>query len=86
LNGRRADSESQFLAIKKFSWFLRWRLITPRQNQFFERIAGADSRPGRGSSLAARCVITRHVRARTDPTRWFVRDVARQSDAELALQ
>src|SRR5258707_10289808 len=38
-----ADSESQNLAIKKFSWSQRWRLIGARQNHFFGRIAGTDS-------------------------------------------
>ena len=37
------DSESQTLAIKKFSWSQRWRLIGARQNRFFGRIAAADS-------------------------------------------
>jgi hypothetical protein len=37
---RCADSESQFLAMKKFSCFRRHGRIGPRQNQFFERIAG----------------------------------------------
>jgi hypothetical protein len=38
-----ADSESQILAIKKFSWSQRGRLIGARQNRFFGRIACADS-------------------------------------------
>jgi hypothetical protein len=41
-----ADSESQALAIKKFSWSRRWRLIGARQNRFFGRIAGTDSQAG----------------------------------------
>jgi hypothetical protein len=41
---RRADSESRFLAMKKFSWLPASRLIAARQNPFFARIAAADSR------------------------------------------
>ena len=41
---RCADSESQFLAIKKFSGFPHRGRIGPRQNRFFERIANTDSR------------------------------------------
>jgi hypothetical protein len=37
------DSESQFLAIKKFSWSQRWRLIGARQNRIFGRIATTGS-------------------------------------------
>jgi hypothetical protein len=37
------DSESQLLAIKKFSWSQRLRLIGARQNRFFGRIAATDS-------------------------------------------
>src|ERR1700723_295821 len=40
----RADSESRFLAIKKFSCTTAWRLIGARQTRFFAEIAGADSR------------------------------------------
>jgi hypothetical protein len=40
-----ADSESQTLATKKFSWSQRWRLIGARQNRFFGRIADTDSHP-----------------------------------------
>jgi hypothetical protein len=39
----RADSESQKLAMKIFSWSQRWRLIGARQNRFFGRIAATDS-------------------------------------------
>jgi len=38
-----ADSESQILAMKKFSWSQRYRLIGARQNRFFGRIASGDS-------------------------------------------
>jgi hypothetical protein len=38
-----ADSESQNLAIKKFSWKRPWRLIDARQNRIFGRIAATDS-------------------------------------------
>jgi hypothetical protein len=40
---RCADSESQFLAMKKFSCSPASRRIGTRQNQFFPRIAAADS-------------------------------------------
>jgi hypothetical protein len=40
---RRVDSESRFLAIKKFSCLTASRLIGARQNRFFARIAAADS-------------------------------------------
>jgi len=40
---RCADSESQFLAIKKFSCTTAQRLIHARQNRLFARIAAADS-------------------------------------------
>src|SRR5258707_9565768 len=45
LKGVRADSESRFLAINKFSCSPAQRLIAARQNRFFGRIASADS-PG----------------------------------------
>jgi hypothetical protein len=38
-NWRCADSESRFLAIKKFSRSAASRLIVARQNRFFARIA-----------------------------------------------
>jgi hypothetical protein len=40
----RMDSESQTLAIKKFSPPARQRLIGARQNRIFGRIATTDSR------------------------------------------
>jgi hypothetical protein len=40
---RRADSESRFLAMKKFSRPPPSRLIGARQNRFLLRIAAADS-------------------------------------------
>jgi hypothetical protein len=40
---RCADSESRFLAIKKFSSSAASRLIAARQKRFFARIAAADS-------------------------------------------
>jgi hypothetical protein len=43
LKGRCVDSESQFLAIKKFSCPPASRLIGTRQNRFRGRIAAADS-------------------------------------------
>jgi hypothetical protein len=39
-----ADSESGFLAIKKFSWLRASGRIVDRQNGFFARIAATDSR------------------------------------------
>jgi hypothetical protein len=38
-----ADSESHFLAMKKFSLLPASRLIAARQNRFFARIASTDS-------------------------------------------
>jgi hypothetical protein len=70
------------LAIKKFSRFARRRRIAPRQNQFFERIADADSRPGFGRAM--RQYETDARSRRHDTT--FARDVMRRSDAELALE
>jgi hypothetical protein len=49
--GACVDSESQNLAIKKFSWSQRWRLIGARQKRTFERIAGTDS-PGSSAPAA----------------------------------
>jgi hypothetical protein len=46
LKVRCADSESQFLAIKKFSRPTAARLIAARQNRFFARIAATDSAGG----------------------------------------
>jgi hypothetical protein len=43
---RCADSESRFLAMKKFSCSPASRLIAARQNRIFARIAAADSQPG----------------------------------------
>jgi len=43
LKARCADSESRFLAIKKFSWSTASRRIVARQNRLFARIAAADS-------------------------------------------
>jgi hypothetical protein len=52
-----ADSESRFLAIKKFSCTTAWRLIVARQTRFFAEIAAADSGsdfpPRRASRLVA---------------------------------
>src|ERR1700689_2636352 len=54
---RCADSESPFLAIKKFSCPPASRLIDARQNRFFGRIAPTDSRADSSSrrSFAVRC-------------------------------
>jgi hypothetical protein len=82
LKARRADSESQFLAIKKFSCFARPALIASRQNQFSERIAATDSPSGFARAM-------RHYethRRREDATRVVARDIAGRSDAEFALE
>ena len=53
---RRTDSESRFLAMKKFSCLPALRLIVARQNRIFERIAAADSHrrfPGLARCIAA---------------------------------
>jgi hypothetical protein len=50
-----ADSESHFLAMKKFSRRPALRLIGPRQNRLFEEIAAADSRCGFSSRATHRC-------------------------------
>jgi hypothetical protein len=52
LKARFADSESRFLAIKKFSCEPAWRRLGARQNRFFGRIAAADSR---GAIFLSRC-------------------------------
>jgi hypothetical protein len=51
---RRTDSESRFLAMKKFSRLPASRLIVARQNRIFARIAVADSLAG--ISRLARCI------------------------------
>ena len=51
---RRTDSESRFLAMKKFSRSPASRLIDARQNRIFARIAAADS-PAAISDIA-RCI------------------------------
>src|SRR6266481_1999590 len=43
LKARCADSESRFLAIKKFSWSTASCRIAARQNRLFARIAASDS-------------------------------------------
>jgi hypothetical protein len=50
-----ADSESRFLAMKKFSRRPALRLIGARQNRFFEGIAAADSRCDFSSRATYRC-------------------------------
>jgi hypothetical protein len=74
----RADSESQFLAIKKFSCFARRALIASRQNQISERIAATDSLSG--FARAMRHYETHDRREDAAPS------AARRSDAELALE
>ena len=43
LKARCVDSESRFLAIKKFSWSTASRRTAVRQNRLFARIAAPDS-------------------------------------------
>jgi hypothetical protein len=50
------DSESRFLAIKKFSCTTASRLIVARQNRFFAEIAAADSQRDFSSAPRARLV------------------------------
>jgi len=54
LKARGADSESWFLAIKKFSWSTALRRIVARQNRLFARIAAADSR----GDFVSRCTVS----------------------------
>src|SRR6266436_9440648 len=51
---RCADSESRFLAIKKFSWSTASRRIVARQNRLFARIAAADSQ----GDFVSRCTVS----------------------------
>jgi hypothetical protein len=51
-----ADSESRFLAIKKFSCTTASRLIAARQTRFFAGIAAADSPRDSGPRNASRLV------------------------------
>jgi len=60
LKARCADSESRFLAIKKFSRRPASRLIAARQNRFFARIATADSRR---DFWFVRCIAARGERS-----------------------
>src|SRR5712671_153644 len=54
LKARCADSESRFLAIKKFSWSTASRRIVARQNRLFARIAAADSQ----GDFVSRCTVS----------------------------
>ena len=68
----RTDSESQLLAMKKFSRSAASRLIGARQNRFFARIAKTDSRT---VFSPARTVVGRCGRIETcSRTRSAVRD------------
>src|SRR5712672_2950461 len=49
-----ADSESRFLAIKKFSWSTASRRIVARQNRLFARIAAPDSQ----GDFVTRCTVS----------------------------
>jgi hypothetical protein len=76
------DSESWFLAIKKFSCITASRLIAARQTRFFAGIAAADSyrdfvRATRRGWL---------MRAGAGPTRSSRHHAARRSDAEFGLE
>jgi hypothetical protein len=65
-NAVAADSESWFLAIKKFSCTTAWRRIAARQTRFFAGIVTADSRVRFSSAprLAARRAWLMHAGAR----------------------
>jgi len=85
---RCADSESQFLAMKKFSWQPASRLIVTRQNRFFARIAAADSRCDFSRAAASRLAMNDRCApacASATPRRCRRRRV-RSSDAELGLE
>jgi hypothetical protein len=59
-----ADSESRFLAMKKFSCWLASRLIVARQNRFFARIAPADSQCDFLVAMVSYSRRTLHARSR----------------------
>jgi hypothetical protein len=65
LTACRADSESRFLAMKKFSRPPALRLIGARQNRFFEGIAAADSRRDFSSGATYRGSRSHFMRACT---------------------
>ena len=84
-----ADSESRFLAIKKFSCPRASCLIAARQNRFFARIAAADSRCDSSSRAMYRCswrTIDARLRAHRARRRRRRRHLALTSDAEFGLQ
>jgi hypothetical protein len=60
LKARSADSESRFLAIKKFSCLAASRLISARQNRLFAQIAAADSQ---GDFWLVRRIVARDERS-----------------------
>jgi hypothetical protein len=79
---RCADSESRFLAIKKFSGVARHRLIGTRQNRIFQRIEITDSLAGFFARRGAAASEKRSIRR-------FPRSMGRtraRSEAELARQ
>ena len=89
LKARCADSESRFLAIKKFSCPRASCLIAARQNRFFARIAAADSRCDSSSRAMYRCswrTIDARLRAHRARRRRRRRHLALTSDAEFGLQ
>ncbi|WP_146686418.1 hypothetical protein [Bradyrhizobium canariense] len=90
LKARCADSESPFLAMKKFSRFRPSRLIGAGPNRFFARIVTADSWarfPGAAvnhrSFGGEQCSLTRLDRRRADNAG---HDIARHSDAKFGLE
>jgi hypothetical protein len=89
LKARCADSESQFLATKKFSCPPASSLIGARQNQFFERIAQSDSQsefaPRDAASIVTgdRCTL---ARAPNDARRSCRRQLTRRSDTEFGFE
>jgi hypothetical protein len=61
-----ADSESQTLAMKIFSWSQRWRLIGARQNGISGRIVATDSQAPLSVATKIfdpRCAIDARLRA-----------------------
>ena len=76
-----ADSESRFLAIKKFSCTTAWRRIAARQTRFFAGIVTADSRVRFSSAprLAARRAWLMHAGARLAQRRATVMPTSRRA-------
>jgi hypothetical protein len=86
----RADSESRFLAIKKFSCSLAWRLINARQTRFFSRIEFHRFALGivrLARHFAAYGERSLHTRANESETpRTLLTSSRAESDPELGLE